>query len=246
MSWIFKLFGKTTGGTGGDTINSVQPYPEWSKLRNDLSLLHPLMLKQLRSTMCFIVLDEGKQHAATIVRVPLSEFPNTIKTTPMRLYVGLCRNEYADMFFFYPVIADAKDMWWTETWIFPYDDEMIGPAPHDPLSKEARKRLSLLLNQEYSYALIVDENNKLRCTRKISFTKLQRERFPKLTEALKEYEGKRISLDQTKNAMDDYLTKIGKSQLQQQFELLLREGSGALEVYLGIETIIKDKRRHGI
>jgi len=33
-----------------------------------------------------------------------------------------------------------------------------------------------------------------------------------------------------------------KSQLQQQFELLLRDGSGALVVYLGIEAIIKDKR----
>jgi len=198
-------------------------YPEWSKLKNDLSLLHPLMLKQLRTTMCFIVLDKGKQHVATIVRVPSSEFPNTIKTTQMRLYIGLCRTKHADMFFFYPVIADIKNLWWTETWIFPYDDEMIDPGPYNPLSKEARKRLSLLLNQEFSYALIVDENNKLRCDRKITFTKSQKEGFPLLNKVIRQYKGNRISLAQAKNAIDDYLTKIDELQLQQQFELLLRE-----------------------
>jgi tetratricopeptide (TPR) repeat protein len=205
------------------SINSVQSYPEWSKLKSNLNLLHPLMLKQLLTTMCFIVLDQGTQHAATIVRVPASEFPNTIETTPMRLHIGLCRTKYADLFFFYPIVADSKDLWWTETWIYPYDDELIDSFPNDPIAKDARKKLSLLLNQEYSYALIVDENNKLRCTRKVSFTKSQREGFSKLTEVLKEYEGNKISIVQAKNAIDDYLAKISKSQLQQQFELLLRE-----------------------
>ena len=203
--------------------NNNPVYPEWSKLKNNLDLLHPLMLQQLRSTMCFIVIDQGKQHAATIVRIPSSEFPNTIEKNQMRLHIGLCRTKYADVFFFYPVVADSKRLWWTETWIYPYDDELIGPSPVDPLAKDARKRLNLLLNQEYSYTLIVDENNNLRCARKIFFTKSQREGFPKLTDLLIEYEGKVISLIQAKNAMDDYLVKISKSQLQQQFELLLRE-----------------------
>jgi hypothetical protein len=127
------------------------------------------------------------------------------------------------MFFFYPVVADARDLWWTETWIFPYDDEPIGPAPDDPLAKEERKKLNLLLNQTYSRALIVDENNKLRCARKIPFTKTRRNELSKMAELLKGYEGKRISLVQAKRAIDDYLATISKLQLQQQFELLLRE-----------------------
>jgi DNA-directed RNA polymerase subunit RPC12/RpoP len=201
----------------------VRPYPEWAKVKNDLSLLHPMILKQLRTTMCFIVLDDGKPHAATILRLPSSEFPNTIQTTPMRLYVGLCRATSADLFFFYPVAADEKNLWWTETWIYPYDDEPIGPAPDDPLAKEARKRLTLLLNQEFSYVLIVDEYDRLRCARRIPFTKSQRQGFPALAGALKEYEGKRISLAQAKDSMDEYLAEISKPQLLQQFELLLKE-----------------------
>jgi hypothetical protein len=173
--------------------------------------------------MCFIILDQGKQHVATIVRVPSSEFPNSIEKTVMRLHVGHCRTKYAGMFFFYVVVADVKDLWWTETWIFPYDDSLIVPSIEDPLSKDARKRLSLLLNQEFSYALIIDENNKLRCVRKISFTESQRKLLPKLIGVLEEYAGKRLTLLQAKNAMDDYLANIDRVFLQQQFECLLRE-----------------------
>ena len=114
--------------------------------------------------------------------------------------------------------------------IYPYDDEVIGPAPDDPLAKESRKKLNLLLNQTFSHVLIVDENNKLRCARKIPFTKTQRNGFPKLAELLKGYEGKRISLVQAKSAMDDYLATISKPQLQQQFELLLREEQDTIQI----------------
>jgi hypothetical protein len=202
-----------------------QRYPEWSQVKSDLSLLNPIMLKQLRTTMCFIVLDKGKPLAATIVRLPSSEFPDTIETSLMRLYVGLCRCRATkvDLFFFYPVIADEKSLWFAETWIYPYDDEVVGPAPDDSLAKEARKRLALLFNQEFSYVIIVDEYNKLRCARRIPFTKSQREGFPTLARMLKEYEGKRISLIQAKNAMNEYLTEIDKTRLLAQFELLLRE-----------------------
>jgi hypothetical protein len=206
-------------------VNQQQCYPEWSQVKSDLGLLHPMMLKQLRTTMCFIVLDEGKLHAATIIRLASSEFPNTIETTPMRLYVGLCRCRATgvDLFFFYPIVADEKALWFAETWIYPYDDEVIGPGPDDPLAKEARKRLTLLLNQEFSYAIIVDEFDRLRCARRIPFTKSQREGFPALAKTLKDYEGKRISLVQAKKAMDEYLAEISKLKLLQQFELLLRE-----------------------
>jgi hypothetical protein len=223
MSWLSRLFKRPVKAINETENKGTSIYPEWKQLTDDLNLLHPLMLKKLKTTMCFIVLDEGKPHAATIVRIPSSEFPNTIATTPMRLYIGLCRTKHADMFFFYPVVADARDLWWTETWIFPYDDEPIGPAPDDPLAKEERKKLNLLLNQTYSRALIVDENNKLRCARKIPFTKTRRNELSKMAELLKGYEGKRISLVQAKRAIDDYLATISKLQLQQQFELLLRE-----------------------
>jgi len=223
MSWLSKPLHRRARATGETESKGTSVYPEWKQLIGDLNLLHPLMLKKLQTTMCFVVRDEGKPHAATIVRVPSSEFADTIATTPMRLYVGLCRTKQADLFFFYPVVADAKDLWWAETWIFPYDDELIGPAPDDPLAKEARKKLNLLLNQAYSHALIIDENSKLRCARTIPFTKTQRNEFPKLAGLLKFYKGKRISLAQAKSAMEDYLATIGKLQLQQQFELLLRE-----------------------
>jgi len=211
-------------------MSDTSIYPEWEQLINDLSLLHPLMLQALRTTMCFIVLDERRSCAATIVRIPSSEFPNTIATTPMRLHIGLGRTQYADLFFFYTVVADEKDLWWAETWIYPYDDEAIGPAADDPLSKESRKKLNLLLNQRYSYVLIIDENNRLRCARKIPFTKTQRNEFPKLAELLKGYEGKRISLVQAKSALEAYLATISKPQLQQQFELLLREEQDTIQI----------------
>jgi hypothetical protein len=217
---IFKNFFKQPHET-----DKQQHYPEWSQVKSDLSLLPSMMLKQLRTTMCFIVLNKGKPHAATIVRLASSEFPNTIETTLMRLYVGLCRCRATnvDLFFFYPIIADEKSLWFAETWIYPYDDEVIGPAPDDPLAKEARKKLALLLNQEFSYVIIVDEHDRLRCARRISFTKSQRQGFPALAKILKEYEGKRISLVQAKNAMDEYLAEIDKPRLLAQFELLLRE-----------------------
>lgn len=217
-------------------MKDTSVYPEWEQPTDDLNLLHPLMLKMLRTIMCFIVLNEGKPCAATIVRIPSSEFPNTIATTPMRLHIGLCRTKYVDLFFFYPVVADEKDLWWTEGLIYPYDDEVIHPTPDDPLSKESRKKLNLLLNQKFSYVLIVDENNKLRCARKIPFTKTQRNEFPKLAELLKGYEGKRISLVEAKSAMDDYTATISRSQIQQQCELLLREEQDTLEINFNCDS----------
>ena len=141
----------------------------------------------------------------------------------MRLYVGRGHTKHADLFFFYPIVADSRRLWWAETWIFPYDDERIGPAPDEPLAKEERRKLSLLLSQTYTHALIVDENSRLRCARKIPFTKSQREEFSKLSELLTEYEGKGISLVQAKSALDTYLGWVKKPFLEQQFELLLRE-----------------------
>ena len=91
-------------------MKDISVYPEWEQLTGDLNLLHPLMLKMLRTTMCFIVLDEGKPCAATIVRIPSSDFPNIIATTPMRLHIGLCRTKCADLFFFYPIVADEKNL----------------------------------------------------------------------------------------------------------------------------------------
>jgi hypothetical protein len=223
MSWLSRLFDRPARATPGTENEGTSVYPEWRQLTGNLRLLHPLMLTKLQTAMCFIVLDEGQPHAATIVRVPSREFPHTIATTPMRLYVGLCRTQHADLFFFYPVVADARELWWAETWILPYDDELIGPAPDDPLAREARRRLELLLNQEYSLALIVDENNRLRCARRIPFTRTQRNQFPKLARLLKGYAGKRISLAQVGGAISEYLAAISKQQLQQQFELLLRE-----------------------
>jgi len=221
MIWLLRRSDRPEKATGQTDSTSV--YPGWKQLIGNLKLLHPLMLKELRTTMCFIVHDEGSPHAATVVRVPSSEFPNIIATTLMRLHVGLCRTKHADLFFFYPVIAEAKHLWWAETWIFPYDDEVIGPSVDDPLAREARKRLNLLLNQTYSHTLIVDENNKLRGAREIPFTKTQRNEFPKLAELLKGYEGKRISLVQAKSAVEDYLATISRPQLCRQFESLIRE-----------------------
>jgi hypothetical protein len=192
-------------------------------VKKDPGLLHPLILKQLRTTMCFLVRDQGTLHAATIVRVPSAEFTNTIETTPMRLHVGLWLGVPVDMFFFYVIVADEKDLWWTETWIFPYDDERIGPAPNDPLAKDGRKRLSQLFKQEFSYCLIVDENNNLRCARKIFLTASQKKAFPILAKTLKDYEGKRISLVQVQDAIDRYTDTISKPKLERQFEGLLSE-----------------------
>jgi hypothetical protein len=196
-------------------------YPEWSKLTRDLSLLHPLMFKQLRTVMCFIVIADGEEHVAIVVRVPSNEFIDNIASAPMRLDVALYRFEDTDLFPMWVVIEDAKSLWWAETRILPYETQEH--SLNDPLSEEGLKRLRLLLGQEFSHCLIVDEYNKLRCTRKVWYTKNQRQRFATLAEKLGKYEGKRIGLSQAKNIKENYLARVSLQDLTQRFEALLRE-----------------------
>lgn len=177
----------------------------------NLNLLHPQILQKLRTAMCFIAILDGKEHAATIVRLPSSEFRDNLESTLVRLYIDLYRSKDADVFSFYDIVADSKNLWSTETWIFPYDDELIGPSPDDPLSKEARKRLNLLLSQEFSHAIFVDESNSVRCIRKITYTTRQKKCFAQLADELKRYKGKRISLQQGFSAVLDYREKVPKS-----------------------------------
>lgn len=216
-------YNNRTGRKGSDVDPAEQSYPQLADLRNDLSLLPPLMLENLKKMMFFIVLDGGKEHVATIVRVPSSEFPKDIQTTPRRLYIALIRTRHGDMFSLYYGLADPRHLWWTETWISPYEDETPESSPTYPLDKEGRKRLELLLRQSYSHTIIVDENDNLRCVMKTPFTERQIKDFPPITESLESYAGKRLTLSELAEAISECLAGISEDLVREQLEILFAE-----------------------
>ena len=61
QGWLSRLLGKHAKATCKTENKSTLAYPEWRQVARDLNLLHPLMLKKLRTAMCFIVLDEERQ-----------------------------------------------------------------------------------------------------------------------------------------------------------------------------------------
>ena len=200
--------------------NITGNYPDWNNVRSDLSQLHPLLLKKLKKAMCFIVTEGAKEHTAIIVRASLSEFRRPVNNeTPIRLHVDFYAGKEADLFAVYPVIYDdPRDPFFKETWLSPYD-EVKGPP--DPLSKEHRKMLRLLLKQDYAQTIVVDEKDKVMMVRKIIFTLEQKKTFERLVHKLNDYSGKTVSLNQFLSAVIEYLNKVPLSKLTRAFVSLV-------------------------
>ena len=135
----------------------------------------------------------------------------------------MIRTRYGDLFSLYHALADSQHLWWTETWISPYEDDTPVSSPTYPLDKDGRKRLELLLQQSYSHTIIVDENDNLRYATQTPFTERQIKDFSPLAKSLESYAGKRMTLSELAEAISACRVGISEKFVQEQLEILFAE-----------------------
>lgn len=203
-------------------LGATRAHLKWQEVSEDLSLLDPLILTQLKKTICFLVEDQGVPHAALIVRAPSGEFRGAVGSqTPMRLHVDFYEGRHSDVFAIYPIIYDdPADPFFKETWLSPYG-KSIGPP--DPLAEGSRERLRLLLTQGYVRTLVIDENDRLTMVRTIRYTDAQKARFRRLADRLDAYAGETITVETYIEGLRDYLNAVPAAELRSEFVALLKE-----------------------
>jgi hypothetical protein len=223
MNLLQKLFG---GGAEAEISNSHTPskYPDWAKVKGDLSHLPEGLLSELQKAMIFIVVEDGKEHAAVIVRADRSEFHSPVtSSTPMRLHIDFYSGRQGDIFSIYPLVMDdPKDPAFKETWLHPYDDR-ADVETTEPLLAEARKRLRLLLTQKYAWMIFVDGQDQVLLVRKVNYTSQQIKTFQKYNGKLDSYEGKTIAKIQYFALLQEYLNTVPLATLQRQFLQLFKQ-----------------------
>ena len=206
---------------------SVEPadekYPKWDLVRKDPAYLPDRMLNELQKAMIFIVNENGKEHAAVIVRADKSEFQTPVTpSTPIRLYVGFYSGSAGDIFSVYPLVLDnPQDPMFKETWMSPYEDREDLEAT-DPLSMESTKRLHLLFNQKYTWMLFVDSRDQIILDRKVKFTPQQINTFKNYDRKLENYRGKSLPKMQYFALLQEYLNSVPMGKLQSEFLALFR------------------------
>jgi hypothetical protein len=202
-------------------------YPDWEGVRKDLSHLPKGLLSQLRKAMVFVVCEDGKEHAAVIARAESSEFQSVVtSSTPMRLHIDFYSGRLGDVFGVYPLVLDNQnDPAFKETWLLPYDDEPDVRAK-DPLSAESRKRLRLLLRQQYAWLIFVDGHDRILWVRRVGFTGEQLKSFKKYDGTLDRYAGKTLGQGRHIPLLTEYLNAVSTDALRRQFLELFRQKEG--------------------
>ena len=209
---------------------SISKYPDWVKVREDLSHLPAGLLHQLQKAMVFIVLEDGEERAAVIARADKSEFQGSItSSTPMRLHIDFYSSRQGDVFGIYPLVFDNPgDPAFKETWLHAYDD----PADierTDPLAAETRKRMRLLLNQKYVWMIFVDNHDQILWVRKVDYTSRQIRVFQDYIRKIDGCAGKMMPKMQYFALINEYLNAVPMDTLQKQFLQLGREQPQPIE-----------------
>ena len=199
-------------------------YPDWTRVKEDLSYLPEGLLIQLRKAMVFIVLEDGKEHAAVIVRADTSEFKTTVTpSTPIRMHIDFYSGRNGDIFSLYPTVLDNPNKpFFSETWLRPYDDPADNKTT-DPLSAESRKRLRLLLNQRYVWTIFVDNNDQIILVCKVNYTDRQIKNFKEYNKKLDNYAGRTITNMQYFALIQEYLNAVPIENLHKQWLQLFDE-----------------------
>lgn len=199
-------------------------YPEWEKVKTDLSFLPKRMLQELQKAMAFIVTENNEERVVVIVRAKKNEFRVPVSPkTPMRLCIDFYSGRLGDIYSLYPlVLDDQKDPFFKETWLRPYDD-LPDMAIRDPLSTESRKKLSLLLNQTFVWMIFVDFSDTILWARKVDFTKNQIKKNKEYATKLDRYIGKTLLNMQGIALLQEYMKAVPMAVLQSQFQQLFKE-----------------------
>ena len=201
---------------------AAQPrdYPDWEEVRQDLAQLPEGLLGQLAKAMVFIVREDGRERAAVIVRIDPSELHAEVTpSTPMRMHLDFYEGSIGDVFGVYPLVLDGDRPAFKETWLHPYDD-----APEvqstDPLAAGSRRRLRLLLRQQYAWTIFVNWKDEILWVRKVEFTAEQVQSFRKYDATLDHYVGKQLGKMHYFTLLQEYLDAVTTEDLNAKFRRL--------------------------
>jgi HEAT repeat protein len=199
-------------------------YPQWEKVKTDPASLPKRMLSELQKAMVFIVCEDGVEQAAVIARADRSEFHSVVTdSTPMRLHIDFFTGRGGALFGIYPLVMDdPTDPAFKETWMNPYDD-LPEFGTIDPLSAEQRKRLQLLLSQQYVWMIFINHNNQYLWVRKVAYTSQQLKVFQEYSKKLDQYTGRTIEKTQYFNLLQEYMNAVSTETLQRDFVQLFKQ-----------------------